>query len=152
MNNRRKLVIALGCAPIAPPYASFAQTQPARMPRIAFLAGGSRSADSLLLEAFWEGMRALGYTEGKNIDAEYRFAEGAPERLPQFAVELTRLNINVIVGPGSGAVAAKKATDTIPIVMTYGDALAAGLIASLARQGGNVTGCPVLPRNWGQSS
>ena len=140
MIKRRELLIMLGSGALAAPLASFAQQPPAKVPRIAFLAGGSRSADALLLEAFWQGMKELGYTEGKNIAAEYRFAEGAPERLPQFAVELTRLNINVIVGPGSGAAAAKKVTDTIPIVVTYGDALAAGLVASLARPGGNVTG------------
>jgi putative ABC transport system substrate-binding protein len=108
--------------------------------RIAFLAGGSRSADSLLLETFWQRMKELGYIEGKNIAAEYRFAEGAPERLPSFAAELVRLNVDIIVAPGSGARAAKKATDTIPIVITYGDPIGERLVASLARPGGNVTG------------
>ena len=114
--------------------------QSTRIPRIAFLAGGSRIADTLLLEAFWRRMNELGYREGKNIVAEYRFAEGMPERLPNFAAELVRLNVDIIVGPGSGARAAKKATDTIPIVLTYGDPVTEGLIASLARPGGNVTG------------
>src|SRR3989454_3660372 len=114
--------------------------QPPKVPRIAFLAGGSRSADSLLLEAFWQRMKELGYIEGKNIAAEYRFAEGSPERLPNFAAELVRLNVDIIVAPGSGARAAKKATDTIPIVITYGDPVGQGLVASLARPGGNVTG------------
>jgi putative ABC transport system substrate-binding protein len=114
--------------------------QVAKVPRIAFLVGGSRSNDSLLLEKFWQRMKELGYTEGKNIVADYRFAEGAPERLSNFAAELVRLNVNVIVAPGSGARAAKKVTDTIPIVLTYGDPLNDGLVASLARPGGNVTG------------
>jgi putative ABC transport system substrate-binding protein len=114
--------------------------QLAKIPRIAFLAGGSRSADSLLLETFWRRMNELGYVEGQNIAAEYRFAEGAPERLPNFAAELVRLKVDSIVAPGSGAVAAKKATDTIPIVVTYGDPVGQGLVASLARPGGNVTG------------
>jgi len=114
--------------------------QAAKIPRIAFLAGGSRSADSLLLETFWQRMKELGYIEGKNIAAEYRFAEGAPERLPNFAAELVRLNVDIIVAPGSGTRAAKKATDTIPIVITYGDPVGQGLVASLARPGGNVTG------------
>jgi putative ABC transport system substrate-binding protein len=113
---------------------------PTKIPRIAFLAGGSRAGDSLLLETFWQRMKELGYIEGKNITAEYRFAEGALERLPNFAAELVRLNVDVIVAPGSGARAAKKATDTIPIVLTYGDPLNDGLVASLARPGGNVTG------------
>jgi putative tryptophan/tyrosine transport system substrate-binding protein len=114
--------------------------QAKRVPRIAFLAGGSRAADALLLQAFWQRMKDLGYVEGKNIVAEYRFAEGAPERLANFAAELVHLNVDVIVAPGSGARAAKKVTDTVPIVMTYGDPLGDGLVASLARPGGNVTG------------
>jgi putative ABC transport system substrate-binding protein len=114
--------------------------QPTKIPRIAFLAGGSRSGDSLLLNTFWQRMKELGYIEGKNIAAEYRFADGAPERLPSFAAELVRLNVDVIVAPGSGARAAKKATDTIPIVITYGDPVNDRLVASLARPGGNVTG------------
>ena len=114
--------------------------QPAKVPRIAFLAGGSRSADSLLIETFWQRMKELGYIEGKNIVAEYRFAEGVLERLPNFAAELVRLNVDVIVAPGSGAVAAKNATNTIPIVVTYGDPVGLGLVASLAHPGGNVTG------------
>jgi len=140
VTTRRKLLVALGLAPIAASYASFAQPQPAKVPRIAFLAGGSRSADSLLLEAFWRRMKELGYIEGKNIAAEYRFADGALERLPQFAAELAQLNVGVIIAPGSGASAARKVTATIPIVMTYGDPLGSGLVASLARPGGNVTG------------
>jgi putative ABC transport system substrate-binding protein len=92
VRRRRRLLVALGFAPIAAPYVSFAQPRPAKIPRIAFLAGGSRSADSLLIETFWRRMKELGYTEGKNIFAEYRFAEGTLEALPQFAAELARLN------------------------------------------------------------
>jgi len=115
--------------------------QPAKVPRIAFLAGGSRSGDSLLIETFWQRMKKLGYIEGQNIAAEYRFAEGAPERLPNLAAELLRLNVDIIVAPGSGALAAKKATNTMPIVVTYaGDPVGSGLVASLAHPGGNVTG------------
>jgi putative ABC transport system substrate-binding protein len=114
--------------------------QPKKVPRIAFLAGGARSADSQLIESFWQRMKELGYAEGKNIAAEYRFAEGALERLPNFAAELVRLNVDIIVAPGSGARAAKKATNTIPIVITYGDPVESGLVASLAHPGGNVTG------------
>ena len=114
--------------------------QPAKVPRIAFLAGGSRSGDSLLIETFWQRMKELGYFEGKNIAVEYRFAEGALERLPNFAAELVRLNVDIIVAPGSGARAAKTATNTIPIVITHGDPVGLGLVASLAHPGGNVTG------------
>ena len=114
--------------------------QSTKIRRIAFLAGGSRSADYLLIQAFWQRMNELGYFEGKNITAEYRFAEGAPERLSSLAAELVRLNVDVIVAPGSGVRAAKKVTDSVPIVMTYGDPLGEGLVESLARPGGNVTG------------
>ena len=127
------LVVLLAVAVIA-------EAQQAKVPRIAFLAGGSRSGDSLLLETFWQRMKEIGYIEGKNIAAEYRFAEGVPERLPNLAAELVRLNVDAIVAPGSGAVAAKKATNTIPIVITFGDPIGSGLVASLARPGGNVTG------------
>jgi putative ABC transport system substrate-binding protein len=127
------LVVLLAVAVIA-------EAQQAKVPRIAFLAGGSRSSDSLLIETFWQRMKELGYIEGKNIAAEYRFAEGALERLPNFAAELVRLNVDAIVAPGSGAVAAKKATNTIPIVITYGDPVGSALVASLAHPGGNVTG------------
>jgi putative ABC transport system substrate-binding protein len=120
--------------------AVIAEAQQPKVPRIAFLAGGSRSGDSLLIETFWQRMKELGYIEGKNIVVEYRFAEGALERLPNFAAELVRLNVDIIVAPGSGAVAAKKATNTIPIVITFGDPIGSGLVASLARPGGNVTG------------
>ena len=125
--------LLLGTVPVA-------AQQSAKVPRIAFLAGGSRSADSLLIETFWQRMKQRGYIEGKNVAAEYRFAEGALERLPDFAAELVRLNVDVIVAPSSGAVAAKNATNTIPIVVTYGDPVRLGLVASLAHPGGNVTG------------
>src|SRR5439155_24766896 len=113
--------------------------QPKKVPRIGFLTDGSLSADSLLIETFWQRMKELGYIEGKNITAEYRFAEGALERLPNLATELVRLNVDIIVAPGSGAVAAKKATNTNPIVITNGDPVGTGLVASLAHPGGNVT-------------
>jgi putative ABC transport system substrate-binding protein len=114
--------------------------QPKKVPRVAFLAGGSRAADSLLIERFWQRMKELGYIEGKNIATEYRFAEGALERLPVFAAELVRLKVDIIVGPGSGALAAKKVTNSIPIVITYGDPVGSRLVASLAHPGENVTG------------
>ncbi len=131
-------IISFGIYALAP-VAAEAQ-QPKKDPRIAFLAGGSRDADALLIAAFWRRMNELNYVEGKNIVAEYRFANGALERLPIFAAELVRLNVDVIVAPGSGAVAARKATDAIPIVHAFGDPLGTGLVTSLARPGGNVTG------------
>ena len=122
------------------PFGLTAEAQQLKLPVVAFLAGGSRSGDFLLIRTFWQRMNELGYSEGKNVRAEYRFAEGAPERLPDFAAELVRLNVDVIVAPGSGARAAKKATDNIPIIITYGDPLNDGLVRSLARPGENVTG------------
>ena len=136
---RAALVAALALGLLAAPLAAGAQ-RPAKVPRIAFLAGGSLSSDALLVETFWKRLKELGYIEGKNITADYRFAEGMPERLSDFAAELVRLNVDIIVGPGSGAVAAKKTTNTIPIVITYGDPVGTGLVASLAHPGGNVTG------------
>jgi putative ABC transport system substrate-binding protein len=137
--DRRMFLGTLAGGLLAAPLAAGAQPT-GKAPRIAFLAGGSRTADSLLIETFWRKMKELGYVEGKNIAAEYRFAEGALERLPNLAAEVVRLKVDVIVAPGSGARAAKQATDTIPIVITYGDPVGQGLVASLARPGGNVTG------------
>ena len=91
-------------------------------------------------EAFQDGLRELGYVEGKNILIEYRFAEGKEDRLPDLAAELVRLNVDVIVTGGIAAHAAKQATSTIPIVAATYELVAAGLVPSLARPGGNITG------------
>ena len=136
------LVVALGICALAPLAAEV--QQPKNDPRIAFLAGGSRHADALLLAAFWQRMKELNYVEGKNIVAEYRFADGALERLPVFAAELVRLNVDVIVAPGSGVLAARQATEVIPIVQAFGDPVAWRFVANLARPGGNVTGLSTL--------
>ena len=95
------------------------------------------------------GLRDLGYVEGRNIVIEFRWAEGDYERLPALAQELVRLNVDVIVTHGAaGAIAAQKATSTIPIVITaVGDILALGLVSSLARPGGNITGLSLLWRS-----
>src|SRR5499426_777790 len=97
-------------------------------------------------EAFRQGMRELGYTEGQNLIIDYRSAKGMPERFPDLAAELVRLKVDVIVAASGGAAeAAKKTTGTIPIVMGQtGDPVANGLVASLARPGGNVTGLTAL--------
>ena len=140
MTTRRQLLRGLAAGALAAPLVSIAQAQSVKIPRIAFLAGGSRAADGVLLDSFWRRMKTLGYVEGKNIAAEYRFAEGAVDKLPAYAAELVRLNVDVIIGPGSGASAASEATQRTPIVLTHGDPLGSGLVASLARPGGNVTG------------
>ena len=110
--------------------------------RIGYLSGSSATAVLRFVEGFRQGLRDLGWVEGQNIVIDYRFAEGRFDRLPDLAAELVRLKVEVIVaGPTPPAVAAKNATGTIPIVMyAVGDPVGQGLVASLARPGGNVTG------------
>jgi putative tryptophan/tyrosine transport system substrate-binding protein len=116
--------------------------QPGKVFRIGFLDPTTASGMAGLLETFREELIKLGWIEGKNITIEYRFAEQKNERLPELAADLVRLKVDVIVTAGApSAIEAKKATTTIPIVMaTFPDPVALGLVASLARPGGNVTG------------
>ena len=116
------------------------------IPRIGFLIAASPSAISDRIEAFRQGLRELGYVEGKNIVIEWRYAEGKLDRLPALAAELVRLKVDVIVTAGSSATrAAKEATATIPIVMAQdSDPVGNGFVASLARPGGNITGLSTL--------
>jgi putative ABC transport system substrate-binding protein len=116
--------------------------QPARIPRIGLLIPGSASSFSARVEAFHRRLRELGYVEGKNIVIEYRYAERKLERLPDLAAELVRLKVDVIVASAPRAVfAAKKASATIPIVFAAAtDPVGIGLVSSLARPGGNITG------------
>jgi putative ABC transport system substrate-binding protein len=124
--------------------------QPGRVPRIGFLGGGSPSSYSARVEAFRQGLKELGYIEGKNITIEYRYADGVVERLPNLAAELVRLKVDVIMTGGPGAEAAKDATKTIPIVITdVADPVGTGLVASLAKPGGNVTGLSSLASELG---
>jgi putative ABC transport system substrate-binding protein len=120
--------------------------QPKKIPRIGLLFTGESSPPSPNVEAFRQGLRDLSYVEGKNIVLEYRYAEGKIERLTQLAEELVRLPVDVIVTALSPAIhAAKRATDTIPIVFAVsGNPMATGYVASLARPGGNVTGLSAL--------
>jgi ABC-type uncharacterized transport system substrate-binding protein len=116
--------------------------EPTKIPRIGYLTGATPDGQSARIEAFRQGMRELGYVEGKNIVVEFRYAELKPDRLPALAAELVRLKVDVIVTGGSGLTrAAKKATTTIPIVMAQDtDPVANGFVASLSRPGGNITG------------
>ena len=120
--------------------------QPGKIFRIGYLDNSSASGSAVLVEAFRQELSKLGWIEGKNITIEYRFAEQKPERLPELAAELVRLKVDLIVVAATlSALAAKSATTTIPIVMvSAGDPVAAGLVASLARPGGNVTGLSAL--------
>lgn len=114
-----------------------------QIPRIGILFVGGRSQPHL--ESFKRGLNELGYTEGKNINFDYRYAEGKYERLPELAAEFVRQRVDIIVTTSSiSAQAARKVTKTIPIVMTTGNPLDMGLAASLARPGGNVTGLTVM--------
>ncbi len=142
MNNRRKLVITLGASALTAPFAAFAQKQ-GKVWRIGFLGTSSASGFGFVerVEALRAGLRDLGYVEGRNLMIEFRWAEDKYERLPELAAELIRLKVDVIVTHGTGTRVVKSATMTIPIVMALsGDPVATGLVASLARPGGNVTG------------
>jgi putative tryptophan/tyrosine transport system substrate-binding protein len=143
------LVYALPILILATIHLAEAQ-QPGKVPRIGFLAGPSSSFFLPRLNAFRDGLHDLGYFEGKNIVIEYRYAEGKLDRLPDLAAELVRLKVDLIVAASTpGVLAAKKATNTIPIVMQTGDPVGTGLVASLARPGGNVTGLTLLAPDLG---
>ena len=133
------LVLVLFAAPLV----AGAQ-QPGKVPTIGYLvqSSGSAGPPSPIIGAFLEGLRELGYVEGKTIAIEYRFTEGKNDRLPELAAELARLKVDIIVTEtGMASLHAKKATQTIPIVMgTSGDPVRIGLVANLAHPGGNVTG------------
>jgi putative tryptophan/tyrosine transport system substrate-binding protein len=140
--NRREFMWLIGgaTAPVLGPLA--AQAQVSKRPLIAWLSGGSQPGSAVFVEAFLHGMQQVGYAEDRDFDIVYRFADGYIEKLPVLADELLRLRPAVILAPASGpAVAARKATATIPIVTpALADAVHLGLIASDARPGGNVTG------------
>jgi putative ABC transport system substrate-binding protein len=142
--RRREFITLLGgtaASSMVWPLAARAQVSTKR-PLIAWLSLGAQPATSVFVDAFLQGMRELGYVEGRNFDIMYRFADGYIERLPALAEELVRLHPNVILAPASGpAVAAKRATATITIVTpALADAVHLGLVASDARPRGNVTG------------
>jgi putative ABC transport system substrate-binding protein len=141
MNNRRKLTIAFGAGALVLPFTSFAQ-QPAKIAHIGILTMFPVGKD-YQIEVFKQQLRDLGHVEGKTIAIDYLPAEGKYERLPEFAAELVRRNVDIIVALGGtpAAVAAKNATKTIPIVFTsVADPVGQGIVDSLARPGGNVTG------------
>ncbi len=145
MISRVALGVVLGLAVLAPPLAAVAQ-QPSKLPRIGYVSLSMASGDPRPRDAFLQGLRDLGYAEGKNFLIEYRDAEGKTERFGALAADLVALKVDVIVtGGGSlAALAAQQATTTIPIVFgAVGDPVGEGLVASLARPGGNITGLSV---------
>ena len=130
--------------------AVLAEAQPqAKIPRIGYVSGtGDSSNPGPYVEALRQGLRDLGYVEGKNIVIEYRGAEGKSERMPSLVTELVELKVDVLVLTIGAILAAKQATKTIPIVMvTQVDPVATGLVDSLARPGGNITGLATLQRD-----
>ena len=119
--------------------------QPAKILRIGILIAPSASSFSARVEALRRRLRELGYVEGKNIVIEYRYTEAKLERLPDLAAELVSLKVDVIVTTGPGILAAKKASPTMPIVFaSFGDPVGSGLVSSLARPGGNITGLSTM--------
>src|SRR3979409_2019537 len=140
MITRRAFVGTLAGGLLAAPLAAEAQ-QAAKVPRIGYL-GPTLAANPHMIEAFLQGLHDLGYVEGRNVVIEYRSAEGKLERYPALVAELVALKRDVTFVPGtSAAIAAKQATRTLPIVFAgASDPVADGLVTSLARPGGNVTG------------
>jgi len=136
MNYRRKLIIALGAAPSPLARAQ----QPKLVYRVGYLTERAPEIEKRWLAAFVEGMAELGYIEGRNVVIEQRHANLRVDKLPELVAELVRMKVDVLVATGGTAVAAKKVTQTIPIVSLSQDPVAFGLAKSLARPGGNVTG------------
>ena len=142
--DRRKFVVVLGRAALVSsvcPRGAFAQ-QAGKLPTIGFLGGSDPVSQRAWVDAFVRRLRELGWNEGRTVAIEYRWGEGSAERYAEFAAEFVRLKVDIILAGGTeAAIAAKRATSVIPIVFpTAGDPIASGLVASLARPGGNVTG------------
>ena len=139
--KRRDFITLLGGATVAWPLGAGAQ-QPPKIARIGYLSAGSPPPSP----AFWQGMRDLGYVEGRNILVEYRWAEGKPERLPELAAELVRLKIDVLFAFGTqSALAARRVTATTPVIFhTHADPIEAGFVGSLARPGGVLSGVTLI--------
>ncbi len=139
--RRREVIALIGGAAITWPLAAHAQ-QATKVPRIGLVSPFARSDTALWHQAFLQGLRDLGWVEGKTIIVEYRYAEGRNDRLPELIADLVRVKVDIIVtSVTNDALAAKNATREIPIVMVAaGDPVATGIVASLARPGGNITG------------
>jgi len=143
---KRKITVITICSVLFALCFTVEAQQTTKVPRIGYLTGATPVGQAARVEAFRQGLRELGYIEGKNIVVEYRYAEEKLDRLPALATELVRLKVDVIVTGGSGNTrAAKEATNTIPIVMAQdSDPVGNGFVASLARPGGNITGLATL--------
>ena len=143
---RKQITAIILCAVVLAFCVSTRAAQPTKIFRIGFLDPSTASGSAVLVEAFRQELSNLGWIEGKNFTIEYRLAEGKNDRLPELAADLVRLKVDLILVSGTTpALAAKRATTTIPIVMTNpGNPVGVGLVASLARPGGNVTGLSSL--------
>ena len=139
--KRREFMALIGGAAVACPLAARAQ-QPGKLPTIGFLGAGTASTWSERVAAFLQRLRELGWTEGRTVGMEVRWAEGLSERFAEIATEFVQLKVDAIVAAGTSAIiAAKQATSVVPIVFVgAGDPVGTGLVASLARPGGNLTG------------
>ena len=143
--RRRQFLAVLSGAAASVPIAARAQ-QPAKLPTIGFLVPGTPESHGKWVAAFAQRLSELSWIEGCTVAIEYRWAEGRNERMAEIAAEFVRLKVDVIVTSGDGAIASKQATSVIPIVFAaYGDPVAFGIVTSLARPGGNVTGLTVQP-------
>jgi len=143
--RRRQFLAVLSGAAASVPIAARAQ-QPAKLPTIGFLVPGTPESHGKWVAAFAQRLSELSWIEGRTVAIEYRWAEGRNERMAEIAAEFVRLKVDVIVTSGDGAIASKQATSVIPIVFAaYGDPVAFGIVTSLARPGGNVTGLTVQP-------
>ena len=150
---RRQVVMACVAMVLIAPLTVLPQGSTSKVPRIGYLeASMPQDGTRPFLEDFRQGLRELGYVEGKTVRLEIRWGDGKLERLPALADELVRLNVDVIVAVNSpSVVAAKQATQTVPIVMPISsDPVGDGLVASLARPGGNITGLSVMSQELGQ--
>jgi putative ABC transport system substrate-binding protein len=139
--RRREFITLIGGAAAAWPLIARAQ-QSAKVPRVGFMGNSTEALEANLVGPFREGLRKLGYEEGRNIVIHYRWAEGQYERFPTLIAELLTANVDVIVTAGTpAALAVKKATSTVPLVMiAVGDPVGTGIVPSLTRPGGNITG------------
>jgi len=143
--RRREFILLTSGVAIGSMSAAYGQ-QTAKPPIVGFLVAGTQASHGAWVTAFVERLSKLGWTDGRNVKIEYRWAAGDVQRIAEFAAEFVRLKVDVIVTSAYGVVAAKQATSSIPIVFAaYGDAVANGIVASLARPGGNVTGLSIQP-------
>src|SRR5262245_18140400 len=149
----RKITVLTLCAMLLALCLPARAQQPKKVARIGYLSARDAAAESIRVEGIRLALRELGYIDGQNIAIEYRYTQGKQDRQPELAADLVRLKVDIIVVSGGTPLilAAKNATNTIPIVMTGGglDPVAAGLVESLARPGGNVTGLTTLNRELG---